>query len=278
MRILTLLLLSLFIIQCKTKSVTKAEAEEEVVEPHINKNIIDWVGTYSGLLPCDDCRGIQTTVNIKEGLFIEVTSLYLNKAKTTKATSAKFNWDQVQNIISFNDQNDQLIRIRLEDQQITYLVDGYENLEEDIAKQYVLKKGIPYLEGRYWQATEVMGISLNSEESEMAEESNKKDVFLLLKSNGEFSASGGCNQMFGKIEISSKNLLKFSKIAMTEMACDFENYDQQLNDAFSQADSYIILEESKSNEYLEMHLMIGKRAPLAKFISPNYPPLNNVEE
>ncbi|CAM3775788.1 copper resistance protein NlpE [Parendozoicomonas haliclonae] len=53
---------------------------------------VSWDGTYSGLLPCADCSGIQTTITLKpDGTYIEITE-YVGKPNARYINEGRFTW------------------------------------------------------------------------------------------------------------------------------------------------------------------------------------------
>ena len=46
---------------------------------HQAENSLDWAGTYKGLLPCADCSGIETQLELKSDYHYELTELYQGK-------------------------------------------------------------------------------------------------------------------------------------------------------------------------------------------------------
>src|SRR5690554_2181081 len=59
------------------------------------KTALDWSGTYSGVLPCADCEGIQTELTLKEDGNYILTSEYLTGAKNGFVETKKgaFSWE-----------------------------------------------------------------------------------------------------------------------------------------------------------------------------------------
>ena len=106
---------------------------------------------------------------------------------------------------------------------------------------------------KYWKAVEIMG------EEIIMPEGMKQEPFIKLDSKGQLKGSGGCNSFFGDYKLSKNNFIHFGELGMTEMECTFESYDRKLAEVLGNAQQYIIIGED------DMHLVIGKRAPLAKF-------------
>jgi len=104
-----------------------------------------------------------------------------------------------------------------------------------------------------WKLTELFGEPISIAEEGMEIPS------INLGKKGQFKGSGGCNSMFGSYSLKDKNFIKFSDISMTEKACGTPNYDEKLEGALRTAEQFIVIGED------EFHLVVGKRAPLAKF-------------
>ncbi len=57
---------------------------------------LDWEGTYSGVLPCEDCTGIETYLTIEEDLSYELVQRRVKTIDTEseeKETSGTFSWN-----------------------------------------------------------------------------------------------------------------------------------------------------------------------------------------
>jgi heat shock protein HslJ len=105
----------------------------------------------------------------------------------------------------------------------------------------------------YWKATEILG-------QEVEGDQYPKTPYLLIKKNS-FSATGGCNSMFGTFSLSEKGKrIQFSDLAVSEMICQKEHLDQELIEVLNRSQQYIIRNG-------ELQLIVGKAAPLARFKS-----------
>ena len=60
---------------------------------HNSRNALDWPGSYSGVLPCADCEGIQTTVTLNADGTYERTLLYIGKSADPIRQSGQFSWN-----------------------------------------------------------------------------------------------------------------------------------------------------------------------------------------
>lgn len=229
------------------------QEETGVINPvHNSQNSLDWEGTYSGILPCADCMGIQTEIILKEDDTFEKTTIYLNKSDKKFVETGTFSWQDDGKVIATSDNVGNINLYKVEENQLRLLNQEGNQIEGDNANLYLLHKTQAPIVNKYWKAIEIMGLAV-----EMDEDMN--EPHLLIRSNGQFSAGGGCNSMFGQITLDGKDRISFSNIAITEMACAFDNYDQELLEVFNNTQQYIMVDEK------HMQLIVGKRAPLAKF-------------
>ena len=253
------LLVILLIFSCKSRQSsvnTMEEMQEEtgVINPVYNsQNNIDWEGTYSGILPCVDCMGIQTEIILRDDFTYQQVEIYLNKTDKKIKETGTFSWQDDGKIIVTSNEEGNITLYEVEENQLRLLDKKGNRVEGDAANYYLLQKAQSPLVNKYWKATEIMGreVSMN--------ENMKREPHIIIRSNGEFSAGGGCNSMFGQFKLEGKNKVLFSNIAMTEMACMFDNYDQELLEVLNSSQQFIMVDDE------HMQLVVGKRAPLAKF-------------
>tara|TARA_R110002096_G_scaffold352864_1_gene545999 strand:+ start:16134 stop:16940 length:807 start_codon:yes stop_codon:yes gene_type:complete len=254
------LILSL-ILSCKTKSsgVNSLEIMQEdspVVDmEHNSQNSLDWMGTYSGILPCADCMGIQTKIKVNTDQTIEITSIYIGKdfnGENSETITLPFEWEKDGNTFSYI-QNGERQYFKVEENQLRFLDTDKQKIIGELEQSYLLKKGEAAILNKYWRATEIMGIKVEMNEG------MKREPHLIFRFNGEFSGTGGCNSFFGKFQIEKKNWLKLEDIGRSEMECQFESYDESLYEALQMTQQFIMNGEDS------MQLIVGKRAALAKF-------------
>ncbi|MCH7415403.1 copper resistance protein NlpE [Belliella sp. R4-6] len=80
---------------------------EEFVEHHTALNSLDYMGIYKGVLPCADCEGIQTTVELGSGNSYTKKVIYLGKDdQEVIETSGTFSWNEGGNTITLNEEEE----------------------------------------------------------------------------------------------------------------------------------------------------------------------------
>jgi len=75
----------------QTEKSTTEETQEKP-DMHTSQNSLDWAGTYSGVLPCADCPGIETTLKLKDDLTFRLSLFYLERDFLTEE-EGEFEWD-----------------------------------------------------------------------------------------------------------------------------------------------------------------------------------------
>ncbi len=252
-------LILIFLLACKSQqsSVNSLEGMQEetgVIDLlHNSKNSLDWMGTYSGILPCADCMGIQTTLTLNENYTFEKSFIYLGKSTKVQYQKGSFTWLEEGGSISIIDLNDVSKTYKVEENQLRLLDLKGNKIEGNLEEDYLLVKSQSPIVNKYWKPVEIMGQKVNESEN------IKSEPHLILRSGGKFSGTGGCNSMFGGFSIIRKNGITFSNIAMTERECSYEHFDDNLVEALTMSRQFIMVDAE------HMQLIVGKRAPLAKF-------------
>lgn len=91
-------------IENTTKSQSEIPSEEIQAIPvaHTSKNSLDWEGTYSGVLPCTDCDGIDTRLILRKDQTYQLVLRYLGipeKESRDFISEGEFAWEDNGNTI-----------------------------------------------------------------------------------------------------------------------------------------------------------------------------------
>lgn len=151
-KFVTLLAVSTLLFACnQTTENVNDDVQEEIQDEtqenlHIGDNSevsVDWAGTYSGVLPCADCEGIETTLVIGNDGSYELISNYL----TGKMDDTEF---KDQGMIKWNESGSSISLIstldtekrqfKVGENQLFYLNDEGNVVEGELAEHYILKK------------------------------------------------------------------------------------------------------------------------------------------
>ena len=104
-QILLSLSLILILAGCKTnvEETEQVNADDVIpfnasqIDAHNSRNSLDWEGSYSGVLPCEDCVGIETSLQINRDHTYTVTQRFVDSADTASdelRSEGSFMWNE----------------------------------------------------------------------------------------------------------------------------------------------------------------------------------------
>ena len=81
--------------QSKKQEVVPAPEENILMDSHSSEDALEWVGVYEGTMPCKDCDGIKTVIELKEGNTYVAEYTYLKKSTNENpfTETGTFSWD-----------------------------------------------------------------------------------------------------------------------------------------------------------------------------------------
>src|SRR5690554_2899466 len=100
MRIHLIAIPFLLLISCdqpnKTPVADAAKDNDTLSSPdmHTSEISLDWEGRYTGLLPCADCEGIETTVNLLGDQTFIMREIYIGKGEDPIEETGDFVWTE----------------------------------------------------------------------------------------------------------------------------------------------------------------------------------------
>ena len=80
----------------KTDLEVTSEKTPAVMDAHNSENSLDWEGTYSGVLPCKDCDGIDTRLILRKNQTYQLVLSYLGipeKEGQDFISEGEFSWE-----------------------------------------------------------------------------------------------------------------------------------------------------------------------------------------
>jgi heat shock protein HslJ len=259
--ILTIALLSVTIIGCKTQNKSTTVNPDQPVKMVIgdnSANSLDWPGIYTGTLPCADCGGIATTITLNKDLTYKISTVYKSKSFKIYEDAGKFTWNEAGSTIQLegitNAPNRYLVG---ENQLIQHDIDG-NRITGSLADKYILLKNsqpedVISIVGKKWKLVELNGKPVEKTSGD------GRDYFITLQQEeSRISGYAGCNSFFGNFELKDRNRVTFSKLGSTMMACPNMTTEQELFKVLETVDSYTI------NDNL-LQLNKARMAPLARF-------------
>lgn len=236
-----ILLLLLFILSnsCAKKDVKKME-QTPVIDTHTSSNSIDWAGTYSGVIPCADCAGIELTIKLtSKGTYV-VQGEYIGKADSYFTKSGSFSWSETGNEITLvgieNEPNRYLVH---ENKLVQLDLDG-KLITGEFAKNYILNKqelntsDTSILDFK-WKLVELQGEEIEYSNPEL------EIYFSFDVENNKISGYSGCNRFMGTYLISGFDRIKFEQLLSTKKACPEMPLENEFMFMLNQVDNYSIL-------------------------------------
>lgn len=256
---------SLYLIGCqdkakKNESGTKSPAELQtdtdqsaVSDMHNSQNALDWNGTYSGLIPCADCDGIQTSVTLQTDGKYTRTTTYMGKEVEGTTYNGTFEWNASGAIITLIENGERIQEYKVGENVLFHLDREGNRIEGDLADNYRLLKNTndKRLERKKWVLKELMGKELVNTEAQGA--------FITFDPKVQkFSGNNTCNVFSGSYTLTPGDRIRMEGIAVTMRACPEMEIANALNEVLNKTDNYTVTDGMLS-------LNKAKMAPLAKF-------------
>jgi copper homeostasis protein (lipoprotein) len=222
---------------------------------------LDWEGTYKGILPCADCPGIETVVNLGQNGSYSRRSRYLERDKVAPLTEqGKFTWSADGRTVKLGGNASGPTQYLVGEGRIIQLDMEGKPIVGSMAPLYILKKepggGLLPLWGTHWRLVELEGKAVP------APSDPRREAYILLDSHEErLSGSGGCNRIMGAFTMDGSGGLAFSKMASTRMMCP-EGMDTEalMLKVLGEVDHYSMQGDS-------LFLSKGRMAPSARFLA-----------
>jgi len=94
------------------------------IDAHNSRNSLDWEGSYSGVLPCEDCVGIETFLKINRDHTYTATQRLVDSGDVVSEEivfEGNFFWNEEGSSISFEDMKGEIIICRVNELFLTPL-------------------------------------------------------------------------------------------------------------------------------------------------------------
>lgn len=105
-----------------------------------SRNALDWAGRYEGLLPCADCGGIRTVLDLTTDDSFVLRESYEGKGDGKAfVTKGKAVWDAAGSVITLGKGNDQR-RFKVGEGRIWHLDQEGQRIDGPLADSYILTK------------------------------------------------------------------------------------------------------------------------------------------
>jgi uncharacterized lipoprotein NlpE involved in copper resistance len=135
------LTLFLFIVSFSGYNIAFAETTETVkADSHHAENRL-WSGVYQGFIPCDDCKGIKTSLALNKNNSYILISQYVGKSPKEIVEKGKFTLDDESNTVVLTPRNSTQTRYYFVGDNTMIQLDSKGNrITGELAERYVLRK------------------------------------------------------------------------------------------------------------------------------------------
>jgi heat shock protein HslJ len=240
-------------VSCKSQPKEASPGSEALATADNSRNVLDWDGLYSGILPCADCGGIQTSLELSRDNTYKLKQVYLGKEENRFDGSGKFEWNKNGNIITL-DNGEGMNQYLVGEQELIMLDTEGNRITGEGAGNYVLAKVDKGLVEKYWKLTELFGEPVYMPEG-------RKEAHLIFRQEGNrVNGNGGCNGFSGTYTLKPGNRIRFSQVVSTMMICPDMKTETKLSQVFEMADHYAVNGDS-------LVLNRASMPPLARFVA-----------
>lgn len=287
------ILFLIILASCQTKQEPAVLNQSKTVADYPKTNDTqDYIGNYIGTLPCADCEGMETKITINENNTYTKSVHYLGKGTKVFEQKGGFSWNTLGNVILLNNVDNtsnqylvtkgKMIHLDMEGN----IIDGNLKKEYELSKQPEIVSEIENVSldadkinlnnkleasasveqvnpatGKYtlaetkWKLIKLNGITIK-------QKGNKPNVLKMNSSDGKFSAYAGCNSMFGSYAMPKTNLISFSEIGATRMACPNMATENELMRTLEATTKYLLDKET-------LTFYGSGKTPIAIFVALN---------
>jgi uncharacterized lipoprotein NlpE involved in copper resistance len=275
MKKITLLFLLIVIVSCQKQTENSTKINGSSANSHNAKNSFDYIGTYKGILPCADCQGLDTEIAINENSTFSVKTKYQGKGNKTFVLKGNFTWNKAGNVIVLSDVKNTPNKYFVGENTLTQLDLSGKKITGALADEYILLKQSTNastietveennpttvnLNNRIEATTIIKNVNPAVGRFTLAEtkwklvslyrktvaQKGKKVYFLKMNSkDARFTAFAGCNSIAGNYVMPSSEILDFSEVIMTRMACSDMTLEDKFGAMLVQVKSYKLDKET----------------------------------
>jgi copper homeostasis protein (lipoprotein) len=232
-------------------------------------NSIDYLGIYKGTLPCADCAGIDTSIELSEDFSFTMVTKYKGKGAKPIETKGTFRWNANGNTITLNNGADLIQQYLVTENTLTKLDSDGKKIEGKLADQYILKKvtdaaaeklPVPQQEqstqdivGVKWKLIELNGQPIQQQ--------GDKPLHIELDPMNAFTGFAGCNTLRGHYE-TRDNRIRFMRIMGTMKGCAQLPIEEKFKAMLGAADNFV--RNGKILQFRDGENFIAKFEAIAK--------------
>ena len=231
---------------------TVQEPLENPDPAHNSRISLDWAGVYTGIIPCADCPGIDTSITLLEDGTYQRSVQYLERDERPRFDQGRFVWNDAGGVVTLMVDDKPGQRYKVGENVLFHLDQDGNVITGGLAANYRLSMmpSDPDLQNREWVLVELLGEPVSRE---------RPPTLRFDRATARLSGSDGCNRLMGSYRLREMNRLQIGEnMASTMMACPDMETPMQFTDALQQVDNYSI-------DNGELSLNRARMAPLLRF-------------
>lgn len=202
-------------------SACKTGPKGQVFHPPSSRYTVNWPGEYLGMIPCDDCDGVETIINLYKNQTYTIKTRPLGKSTDFEVKRGKIQWDNKGNIVYL--EGGAPGGYRVGDHKIIQLDIQGNPIMGNLAAKYILLQRTPGILERYWKLVEIRGKQVTKTEG------MKREPYLILREEQhKIAFQGGCNLYTGTYSLKGKHRIRVGKLSGTLLNCADMSVEQQL--------------------------------------------------
>jgi uncharacterized lipoprotein NlpE involved in copper resistance len=135
--------LILFTYFCTLSAIASAEESTSANHDtsHAAHDNLDWPGMYFGFLPCDDCKGVKTTLGLNKNHSYILITQYIGKSEREFVEKGKFTWGTQERTIVLTPRKSSATKYFLVgEDMLTQLDENGERFSGEQAHRYILRR------------------------------------------------------------------------------------------------------------------------------------------
>lgn len=230
-------------------------------------NSMDYLGFYKGTLPCADCEGIETSIELSEDFTYAMMMRY--KGKDTKVFEDKgtFRWDETGKKIILSQNGKVTAQFLVTDNALTQLDSSGHIITGALASRYVLKRmsdaAAEKLPEPKQEAQNLIGVKwkLVTLNGYKVQQEGEKPYYIELDPMNAFTGFAGCNNLRGHYETRGEKI-RFMRIVGTMKGCPALPTEEKFKTVLSRANAFVL--EGKSLHFKDGETLLATFEPMLK--------------
>ncbi len=123
------------------ETMENVDASSAEMDSHNSENSLDWMGVYEGTIPCADCEGIKTVLELRNDKSFTLWQSYLGKSEGDFKENGTYIWDETGSKVILKGENE-TFQYKVGENQLWMLDKSGNVIEGDMANMYILKKKV----------------------------------------------------------------------------------------------------------------------------------------